>query len=168
MSAFSSAKANTEFELKFTAPAALLLGVAEPIANKTAVYVQLGANLAAARRAIENLSGGEAHVPGPGGALAEDIWTEAVSAMTKLWDQHNPKEIVPGPEPSPQNLRKQWSNVKKSYEAGYAAMTRGAAAARAAAATMAGPGIQPSEGVELLIRSSAHATSARQILKLLR
>ena len=84
MSAFSSAKANTEFELKFTAPAALLLGVAEPIANKTAVYVQLGANLAAARRAIENLSGGEAHVPGPGGALAEDIWTEAISAMTKL------------------------------------------------------------------------------------
>ena len=55
MSAFSSAKANTEFELKFTAPAALLLGVAEPIANKTAVYVQLGANLAAARRAIEIL-----------------------------------------------------------------------------------------------------------------
>ena len=39
MSAFSSAKANTEFELKFTAPAALLLGVAEPIANKTAVYM---------------------------------------------------------------------------------------------------------------------------------
>ena len=64
MSAFSFAKANTEFELKFTAPAALLLGVAEPIAKKTAVYVQLGANLAAARRAIENLSGGEAHVPG--------------------------------------------------------------------------------------------------------
>ena len=37
MSAFSSAKANTEFELKFTAPAALLLSVAEPITNKTAV-----------------------------------------------------------------------------------------------------------------------------------
>ena len=55
MSGFSSAKANTEFELKFTAPASLLLGVAEPIANKTAVYVQLGANLAAARRAIEIL-----------------------------------------------------------------------------------------------------------------
>ena len=60
MSSFSSAKANTEFELKFTTPAALLLGVAEPITNKTAVYVQLGANLAAARRAIENLSGNEA------------------------------------------------------------------------------------------------------------
>ena len=138
MSAFSSAKANTEFELKFTAPAALLLGVAEPIANKTAVYVQLGANLAAARRAIENLSGGEAHVPGPGGALAEDIWTEAISAMTKLWDEHNPQEVVPGSEP--QTLRKQWNvNVKKSYEAAYAAMTRGAAADRAAAATMAAP-----------------------------
>ena len=65
MPGFSSAKANTEFELKFTAPASLLLGVAEPIANKTAVYVQLGANLAAARRAIENLSGEDAHNPGP-------------------------------------------------------------------------------------------------------
>ena len=99
MSAFSSVKANTEFELKFTAPAALLLGVAELIANKTAVYVQLGANLAAARRAIENLSGDEAHVLVPGGALAEDIWTKATSAMTRLWDQHNPKEVVPGSEP---------------------------------------------------------------------
>ena len=38
--------------------------------------------------------------------------------MTKLWDQHNPKEVVPGPEPTSQNLRKQWSNVQKSYEAG--------------------------------------------------
>ena len=138
MSAFSFAKANTEFELKFTAPAALLLGVAEPIANKTAVYVQLGANLAAARPAIENLSVDEAHVPGPGGALAEDIWTEGISAMTKLWDEHNPQEVVPGAEP--QSLRKQWNvNVKKSYEAAYAAMTRGAAADRAAAATMAAP-----------------------------
>ena len=63
MSAFSSAKANTEFELKFTAPAALLLGVAEPIANKNAVYVKLGANLAAARRSIENLTADDTHVP---------------------------------------------------------------------------------------------------------
>ena len=39
MSGFSSAKANTEFELKFTAPGALLLGVAESIANQNAVYV---------------------------------------------------------------------------------------------------------------------------------
>ena len=140
MSGFSSAKANTEFELKFTAPASLLLGVAEPIANKTAVYVQLGANLAAARRAIENLSGEDAHNPGPGGALADDVWTEAIATMTKLWDQHNPQEVVPGPEPSSQGLRKQWNNnVKKSYEAAFAAMTRGAAADRAAAATMAAP-----------------------------
>ena len=140
MSGFSSAKANTEFELKFTAPASLLLGVAEPIANKTAVYVQLGANLAAARRAIENLSGEDAHNPGPGGALADDVWTEAIATMTKLWDQHNPQEVVPGPEPSSQGLRKQWNNnVKKSYETAFAAMTRGAAADRAAAATMAAP-----------------------------
>ena len=140
MSGFSSAQANTEFELKFTAPASLLLGVAEPIANKTAVYVQLGANLAAARRAIENLSGEDAHNPGPGGALADDVWTEAIATMTKLWDQHNPQEVVPGPEPSSQGLRKQWNNnVKKSYEAAFAAMTRGAAADRAAAATVAEP-----------------------------
>ena len=39
ISAFSTAKANTEFELKFTAPGALLLGVAESIANQNAVYV---------------------------------------------------------------------------------------------------------------------------------
>ena len=52
MSAFSTDKANQEFELKFTAPAALLLDVAELIAKKTAVYVQLGANLAAARQDI--------------------------------------------------------------------------------------------------------------------
>ena len=87
--------------------------------------MQLGANLAAARRAIENLSGDEAHIPGPGGTLANDMWTEAVSAMTKLWDQHNPKEVVPGPEPTSQNLRKQWSNVPKFYEAGYAAHDSG-------------------------------------------
>ena len=59
--------------------------------------------------------------------------------MTKLWDQHKPKEVVPGPEPSLQNLRKQWINVQKCYEAGYAATTRGAAADRAAAATVAVP-----------------------------
>ena len=55
MSAFSSDKANEEFDLKFTAPADLLLGVPDPIANKSAVYQQLGTNLTAARRAIEEL-----------------------------------------------------------------------------------------------------------------
>ena len=58
-------------------------------------------------------------------------------------DEHNPKEVLRGPEPSSQNLRKQWSNVQKSYEAGYAAMTRGAAADRAAATTVAGPPVLP-------------------------
>ena len=66
MSAFSSAKANTEFALKFTAPAALLLGVAEPITKKTVVYVQLGANLAVARRAIRTCPGTRPTFPGPG------------------------------------------------------------------------------------------------------
>ena len=96
--------------------------------------MQLGANLAAARRAIENLSGDEAHVLGPGGTIAEDIWTEAIFAMAKLREQHDPQEVVLGPEPSSQSLRKQWNvNVKKSYEAAFAAMTQGATADRAAA-----------------------------------
>ena len=58
MSAFTTDKANQDFELKFTAPAGLLLNVPEPIANKNALYHQLGLNLAAARRAIEQLQGG--------------------------------------------------------------------------------------------------------------
>ena len=57
MSAFSTDKANQEFELKFTAPATLLLNVTEPIANKSVLYHQLGMNLAAARRAVEQLQG---------------------------------------------------------------------------------------------------------------
>ena len=61
MSAFTTDKANQEFELKFTAPAGLLLNVSEPIANKNAVYHQLGVNLATARRAIEQLQGEEVH-----------------------------------------------------------------------------------------------------------
>ena len=48
--AFTTDKANQEFELKFTAPAGLLLNVPAPIANKNALYHQLGTNLAAARR----------------------------------------------------------------------------------------------------------------------
>ena len=55
---------------------------------------------------VPSRTGDEVHVPGTG-TIAEDMWAEAVSAMIKLWDQHNPKEIVPGPEPSSQNLRKQ-------------------------------------------------------------
>ena len=51
--AFTTDKANQEFELKFAAPAGLLLNVSDPIANKHALYHQLGTNLAAARRAIE-------------------------------------------------------------------------------------------------------------------
>ena len=71
MSAFTTDKANQEFELKFTAPAGLLLNVSEPIANKHAVYHQLGVNLATARRAIEQLQGEEVHTVEHGGTLAE-------------------------------------------------------------------------------------------------
>ena len=71
MSAFTTDKANQEFELKFTAPAGLLLNVSEPIANKNAVYHQLGVNLATARRAIEQLQGEEVHTVEHGGTLAE-------------------------------------------------------------------------------------------------
>ena len=80
MSAFSSVKANTEFELKFTAPAALLLGVAELIANKTAVYVQLGANLAGARVLSRTYPGTRRTFPGPA----------------------EPSRKTSGPKPSPQ------------------------------------------------------------------
>ena len=49
--AFTTDKANQDFELKFAAPAGLLLNVSDPIVNKNALYHQLGTNLAAARRA---------------------------------------------------------------------------------------------------------------------
>ena len=115
MSAFTTDKANQDFELKFTAPAGLLLNVPEPIANKNAVYHQLGTNLAAARRAIEQLQGEEAHAVESGGSLADDIWTAAISTMTDLWTQHKPQEVVPGgtaQNPASKDLRKQWnSNV---------------------------------------------------------
>ena len=96
MSAFTTDKANQDFEMRFTAPAGLLLNVPEPIANKNALYHQLGLNLAAARRAIEQLQGEEAHVVDPGGTLAEDVWTAAICAMNDLWTKHSPQEVVPG------------------------------------------------------------------------
>ena len=141
--AFTTDKANQEFELKFTAPAGLLLNVPAPIANKNALYHQLGTNLAAARRAIEQLQGEEAHAFESGGSLADDIWTAAISTMTDLWTQHKPQEVVPGgtaQNPASKDLRKQWnSNVKSSYEKAYAEHHRAAAADRAALAAMAGP-----------------------------
>ena len=95
MSAFSTDKANQEFELKFTAHAVLLLNVTEPIANKNALYHQLGMNLAAARRAIELLQGEEAHaVVEQGGTLAEDVWTAALSTMAELWTKYKPQEVA--------------------------------------------------------------------------
>ena len=148
MSAFSTDKANQEFELKFTAPATLLLNVTEPIANKSVLYHQLGMNLAAARRAVEQLQGEEAHVVESGGTLGEDVWTAAISTMTDLWTKYNPQELVPGgtaQNPATKDLRKQWnSNVKSSYEKAYAEYHRAAAADRAALAAIAGPpGLPP-------------------------
>ena len=117
MSAFSTDKANQEFELKFTAPAMLLLNVTEPIANKSALYHQLGLNLAAARRAIEQLQGEEAQAVESGGTLGEDVWTAAISTMTNLWTKYKPQELVPGgtaQNPATKDMRKQWnSNVKR-------------------------------------------------------
>ena len=143
MSAFSTDKANQEFELKFTAPAVLLLNVNEPVANKNALYHQLGANLAAARRAIELLQGEEAHEVEQGGTLAEDVWTAAISTMTELWTKYKPQEVVPGgtaQNPASKDLRKQWnSHVKPSYDKAYAEYHRAAAADRAALAAMTGP-----------------------------
>ena len=111
--AFTTDKANQEFELKFTAPAVLLLNVNEPVANKNALYHQLGANLAAARRAIELLQGEEAHEVEQGGTLAEDVWTAAISTMTELWTKYKPQEVVPGgtaQNPASKDLRKQWNS----------------------------------------------------------
>ena len=120
MSAFTTDKANQEFELKFTAHAVLLLNVTEPIANKNALYHQLGTNLASARRAIEQLQGEEAQAVGSGGTLGEDVWTAAISTMTDLWTKYKPQELVPGgtaQNPATKDMRKQWnSNVKSSYE----------------------------------------------------
>ena len=142
MSAFTTDKANQDFEMRFTAPAGLLLNVPEPIANKNAIYHQLGLNLAAARHAIEQLQGEEAHMVDPGGTLAEDVWTATIDAMNYLWTKHSPQEVVPGgtaQNPSTKDLRKQYVNVRKSYEAAYAEYHRAAAADRAALAAMSGP-----------------------------
>ena len=146
--AFTTDKANQEFELKFAAPAGLLLNVSDPIVNKNALYHQLGTNLAAARRAIEQLQGEEAHAVEPGGTLADDVWTAAISTMTDLWTKYTPQEVVPGgtaQNPVTKDLRKQWnSNVKSSYEKAYAEYHRAAAADRAALAAMtAPPGLPP-------------------------
>ena len=146
--AFTTDKANQEFELKFAGPAGLLLNVSDPIANKHALYHQLGTNLAAARRAIEQLQGEEAHAVEPGETLAEDVWTAAISTMTELWTKYKPQEVVPGgtaQNPVTKDLRKEWnSKVKSSYEKAYAEYHRAAAADRAALAAMAGPpGLPP-------------------------
>ena len=146
--AFTTDKANQEFELKFAAPAGLLLNVSDPIVNKNALYHQLGTNLAAARRAIEQLQGEEAHAVEPGGTLADDVWTAAISTMTDLWTKYTPQEVVPGgtaQNPVTKDLRKEWnSKVKSSYEKAYAEYHRAAAADRAALAAMTGPpGLPP-------------------------
>ena len=57
MSAFSSAKANTEFELKFTAPAALLLGVGPHRVDESGEPFRVAH--AAARAAGERAARGE-------------------------------------------------------------------------------------------------------------
>ena len=119
MSAFTTDRSNQEFELKFTAPAGLLLNVPEPIANKNALYHQLGLNLAAARRAIEQLQGKEAHVVGPGGTLSDDVWTAAISAMTDLWTKHSPQEVVPGgtaQNPSTKDCDRRPSTIAQAME----------------------------------------------------
>ena len=146
--AFTTDKANQEFELKFAAPAGLLLNVSDPFVNKNALYHQLGTNLAAARRAIEQLQGEEVHAVEPGGTLADDVWTAAISTMTDLWTKYKPQEVVPGgtaQNPVTKDLRKEWnSKVKSSYEKAYAEYHRAAAADRAALAAMAGPpGLPP-------------------------
>ena len=148
MSAFTTDKANQEFELKFAAPAGLLLNVSDPFVNKNALYHQLGTNLAGARRAIEQLQGEEAHALEPGGTLADDVWTAAISTMTDLWTKYTPQEVVPGgtaQNPVTKDLRKEWnSKVKSSYEKAYAEYHRAAAADRAALAAMTGPpGLPP-------------------------
>ena len=148
MSAFTTDKANQEFELKFAAPAGLLLNVSDPFVNKNALYHQLGTNLAGARRAIEQLQGEEVHAVEPGGTLADDVWTAAISTMTDLWTKYKPQEVVPGgtaQNPVTKDLRKEWnSKVKSSYEKAYAEYHRAAAADRAALAAMTGPpGLPP-------------------------
>ena len=94
--AVTTDKANQEFELKFTAPAGLLLNVPAPIANKNAVYHQLGTNLAAARRALEQLQGEDAHTVETGATLADDVWTAAISTMTELWNTSRRKSRPAG------------------------------------------------------------------------
>ena len=146
--AFTTDKANQEFELKFAAPAGLLLNVSDPFVNKNALYHQLGTNLAGARRAIEQLQGEEVHAVEPGCTLADDVWTAAISTMTDLWTKYKPQEVVPGgtaQNPVTKDLRKEWnSKVKSSYEKAYAEYHRAAAADRAALAAMTGPpGLPP-------------------------
>ena len=164
MSAFTTDKANQEFELKFTAPAGLLLNVPEPIANKNALYHQLGTNLAAARRAIEQLQGEEAHTVEQGGTLGDDVWTAAISSMTDLWKQHSPQETVPGgtaQNPATKDLRKAWNtNVKKAYETAYNEYHRAAAADRAALAAMTGPPGLPAPPLKVSIATPQRVQDA--------
>ena len=146
--AFTTDKANQEFELKFTLPAGLLLNVIAPIANKNAVYHQLGTNLVVARRALEQLQGEDAHTVETGAPLADDVWTAAISTMTELWKEHKPQEVAPGgtaQNPASKDLRKEWNTkVKKAYETAYSEYHRAAAADRAALAAMNGPpGLPP-------------------------
>ena len=136
---FSTEAANNVFEENF---AVLLRTLLDLVQQETAA--ELGAKIAAAwvntQLELERLGGRDRHLPEDGRTLSEDLENEVVTFATLHWDTLRRSQKPPTYPASGKPANSMISTtVKKQYEEKLKQRRAGAAADRAAAASMAGP-----------------------------
>ena len=130
--ALSTSAANEALAMCFTVNARASLSA--PTAATT-VYRDLGKAWAGARRAVEDLSGSDRHVPEDGGSIEGDVKDAILDVIRILWEEMKPKD--PGSTVG-RALAQRVSTIEAAYLGSYRVAHAAAAADRAAAAPFAG------------------------------
>ncbi len=107
---FTSARANEEFELKFTEPSRLLLSGEN--ASASHVYQTMGRYWGAAQRAIAELSGEDAPQI-EGETLADDVKMAVKTKVEQLWNDVQPQVTT---AEGTRKLRRGITSIEKAFE----------------------------------------------------
>ena len=132
IAALSSEATQALFESGYVIPATAAVAASSNAANSDHIYAELGKLWAQTRRGLDALPPAQAHVPGEGRAIDEDLEDCVIAANMSIWASVDPRPMIGSTQlyNRPSSIRAKMATAAKAHEAQRAA-DRAAAEAHA-------------------------------------
>ena len=119
IAAFSSEASQALFESEYVIPATTAVAASNNAAKSDHIYAELGKPWAQTRRGLDALPPAQAHVPGEGRTIDEDLEDCVIAANTSIWASVDPRPMIGSTQlyNRPSSIRAKTATAAKTDEA---------------------------------------------------